>query len=154
MYDLASYPKYISPLREEIEAVIMLEGWEKSAISKMHKLDSFLKESSRLHPLGAGISLSFSPLKQVGAPRKALETFTFSDGTTVPKGTLLGVPLTAIHYDKKIYPNAHEFDGLRFYNLTKLNRDNTKYQWADINLDYLVFGAGVRQWYLSLSFIH
>jgi len=48
LYDLAAYPEYVAPLREEAEAVIKEEGWSKKAIGKLHKLDSFLKESQRL----------------------------------------------------------------------------------------------------------
>jgi len=39
-------------LREEIETVISDYGWNKVAMQKMRKLDSFLKESERL--LGSG----------------------------------------------------------------------------------------------------
>jgi hypothetical protein len=53
LYDLCSRPEYMAPLREEVEALAS-EGWTASNVSKMRKLDSFLKESIRLHPLGAG----------------------------------------------------------------------------------------------------
>lgn len=48
IYDLATYPEYILPLREEIMEVIEAEGWTKMAQGKMRKLDSFIKESQRL----------------------------------------------------------------------------------------------------------
>lgn len=47
LYHLAAEPHYIQPIREEVEAVIAEEGWSKVAMTKMHKLDSFLKESLR-----------------------------------------------------------------------------------------------------------
>lgn len=47
LYHLAAEPHYLKPLREEIEAVIAEEGWTKVAMTKMHKLDSFFKESQR-----------------------------------------------------------------------------------------------------------
>jgi hypothetical protein len=53
LYNLAAHPEYIAPLREEIEFLVTSEGWEKSTLAKMRKLDSFLKESLRLHPLAA-----------------------------------------------------------------------------------------------------
>ena len=52
LFDLAANPEYLIPLREEVEEVTKREGWSKSAIDQMHKLDSFLKESQRFHPVG------------------------------------------------------------------------------------------------------
>ena len=51
-YNLAAYPEYISPLRDEIEEIVGKEGWTYTSVLKMRKLDSFLMESIRLHPLG------------------------------------------------------------------------------------------------------
>lgn len=52
VFDLLSHQEYIQPLREEVEEVLQSEGWTKSAIDQMHKIDSFVKESQRLHPSG------------------------------------------------------------------------------------------------------
>ena len=56
--DLASRPEYIQPLRDEIEEVIVNDNVEEdengvlrfkqSSLAKLWKLDSFMKESSRL----------------------------------------------------------------------------------------------------------
>ena len=54
LYYLALYPEYWSALREEVENVTNREGWTKAAFDQMYKVDSFIKESQRLHPLGAG----------------------------------------------------------------------------------------------------
>ena len=53
---LAAEPKYIQPLREEVEAIVAAEGWTKAAMGKMWKIDSFLKESQRVN--GVGLSMS------------------------------------------------------------------------------------------------
>ncbi len=42
-------------MRKEVEAVIQEEGWSKASVSKLRKLDSFIKESLRLSPLDAGM---------------------------------------------------------------------------------------------------
>ena len=52
LFDLASSPEYLHPLREEADEVIQREGWTKAAVDRMPKMDSFIKESQRLHPLG------------------------------------------------------------------------------------------------------
>lgn len=54
LFDLAARPEYIQPLREEIEQIIGQHGWTKDAFNRMHKLDSFIKESSRLGGLNSG----------------------------------------------------------------------------------------------------
>lgn len=48
LYHLCAYPEYVAPLREEIEQVVEQEGWTKIGVSKMYRLDSFLKEASRM----------------------------------------------------------------------------------------------------------
>jgi hypothetical protein len=45
----------VEPLREEIETLVKEEGWTKASVMKMRKLDSFLKESIRMNPLGPSI---------------------------------------------------------------------------------------------------
>jgi cytochrome P450 len=51
MYDMCAIPEYFAPLRAEILDVLKHEaGWQKNTISKMLKLDSFLKESQRISP--------------------------------------------------------------------------------------------------------
>ena len=53
LYDLCARPKYIQPLREEIERVMAEEGnvMSKQSLRKLVKMDSFMKESQRFNPL-------------------------------------------------------------------------------------------------------
>ncbi len=60
LFDLASNPEYLKPLREEVEEVTNREGWTKTALDQMCKVDSFLKESQRLRPVGVCKSVLFS----------------------------------------------------------------------------------------------
>lgn len=46
--------------------------------------------------------------------RKVLKDFTFSNGTTVPRGSRVCVASNAIHNDNEYYPNPDVFDGFRF----------------------------------------
>ena len=51
LYDLCAYPEYQMELREEVVTALNTEGgWHKTAMTKMRKLDSFIKESQRMHP--------------------------------------------------------------------------------------------------------
>ena len=52
IYDLCEHPKYVSVLREEIEQVLLNDGgWQRNTHNKLHKIDSFLKESQRFSPI-------------------------------------------------------------------------------------------------------
>jgi len=51
LYDLCAHPEYQAVLRDEVQAAIDEDGgWKKTTILKMRKLDSFIKESQRMHP--------------------------------------------------------------------------------------------------------
>ncbi|KAJ7720374.1 cytochrome P450 [Mycena maculata] len=105
LYDLATYPEHIVPMRQEAERVIAEEGWSKASLGSMHKIDSFIRESQRL--TGAG------PVS-MGRKVMAEDGFRFSDGTAVPYGAILNVVGTAVHYDEENYQHAKVFDGFRF----------------------------------------
>ena len=51
MYRILANPEYLEPLREEVDAAIEEEGWTKAGIDKMHKIDSFLRETQRVDGL-------------------------------------------------------------------------------------------------------
>jgi hypothetical protein len=48
VYFLAAHPEYVDPMREEIETVVEEEGWTKAGLTRMRKVDSFIRESQRL----------------------------------------------------------------------------------------------------------
>lgn len=56
IYDLVTHPEIHDELREEIYSVFADEQgeWRKQGLTKMVKMDSFMKESVRFHPLFAG----------------------------------------------------------------------------------------------------
>ncbi|KZS96405.1 cytochrome P450 [Sistotremastrum niveocremeum HHB9708] len=131
LFFIAGMPEYVAPLREEVEGVIAAEGWTRTALSKCHKLDSFIKETMRLR--GAG---------KLSTLRMAVKDFTFSDGTFIPKGTIIQGLASGRHEDPEIYgESAAEFDGFRFDNLRNAG-DVTKHQAVSVGLDYLAFGLG------------
>ena len=80
-----------------------------------------------------------------GQTRLALHPFTFSNGVTIPTGTLIAAPVTAIHLDEEIYPNSKKFDGFRFANLRE--QDGVSgLQVTSTSTEYLVFGYGRHAW--------
>ena len=88
----------------------------------------------------------YSPFP-VSVARLALRPFTFSNGVTVPEGTLIAAPTGAIHKDGEIYPNPEEFDIFRFAKLRE--RDGhvvAGYQATSTSAEYLPFGCGRHTW--------
>ena len=49
LYHLAAQPKLAQTLREEVEPILKEDGCTKDALERMHKVDSFLKESLRVN---------------------------------------------------------------------------------------------------------
>ncbi|TFK29185.1 cytochrome P450 [Coprinopsis marcescibilis] len=133
LFDLAARQEYMAPLREEVEQVIGEYGWSKESMGKLRKMDSFMKESSRLGGL-SGLVVN----------RKAVNDFTFSDGTTVPKGFRVAVAGQAIHEDKENYKSADAFDGFRFLELRDGGHeyDNLRHQMVTLDSSFLFFGHG------------
>jgi cytochrome P450 len=164
LYRLLANPEYIEPLRQEVDEVIKEEGWTKAGIDKMHKIDSFLRETQRIDGLGLCSLDSFTYVQIVrrririlmcvscfpvaGLGRLALRPFTFSNGVTVPAGTLVSIPAGTIHTDERIYPNPDEFDGFRFAKLRKSEEDTmtNRYQTVSTSSEHLTFGIGRHTW--------
>jgi len=118
-------------MRKEVEAVIQEEGWSKASVSKLRKVDSFIKESLRLSPLGPLIM-----------QRKTLKDFTFSDGTTIPAGNTVCIPLICLHQDEENYTDPSKFDGFRFEKMGDREGECVKHQLDTIDADYFLFGQG------------
>ncbi|KAJ6452369.1 cytochrome P450 [Mycena vulgaris] len=99
LLDLAANPSHILPMREEAEQAVDELGWTKAALNRMYKIDSFLRESQRVHNIGPATML-----------RKVLDPagFKFSDGTVIPFGSMVYAASRAEHF------NPDVFDGFRF----------------------------------------
>lgn len=60
IHDLADHRKYYKEILEEIQQVQKEHGrkWTKQSLAKLDKLDSFMKESQRVNPIGLGETFS------------------------------------------------------------------------------------------------
>ncbi|POR31667.1 Cytochrome P450 monooxygenase [Tolypocladium paradoxum] len=104
IFELATRPDYVAPLREEIRQCFALHGHgTKFAIDDMHKMDSFIKETQRCNPLDAS-----------ALARLVLKPYTFSNGLHVPKGSFIFTPNSPLFEDEQFYKDPKHFDGLRF----------------------------------------
>ncbi|KAG9308978.1 cytochrome P450 [Chiua virens] len=133
LFYLAANPQYVQPLREEVERIVEKDGWTKAALVKMRKVDSFLKECLRIEGINTA-SIS----------RKAMKDFKFSDGTFIPKGTLIAAATGSVHHDGNLYDNPGSFEPFRFANMGKTDGkiEGFKHHFASTSTEYLPFGLG------------
>lgn len=135
-------------LREEVEEIIQREGWTKAALDQMSILDSFIKESQRLHPLSISKSMSYIAYSQkvntfsVLMQRKILDDHTFTDGTKVPCGTTVGVATESVHMNDEIYPDASTFDPFRFIKLKEQDATGRNFDLVVTSKESIAFGIG------------
>lgn len=94
-------------LREESHRILREEGgnYTRQGLSRMHRLDSAIREAQRKSPIG----LTLSARKIVA--RKGV---TAPNGVHFPYGTLLSCPWMPIAGDETIYDNAGEYDAFRY----------------------------------------
>ncbi|KAF5349711.1 hypothetical protein D9756_008946 [Leucocoprinus leucothites] len=133
LYDLAIHPEYVEEMREEAINAVAEHGWSKIAMTKMRKVDSFMKEALRLNSVGSYIM-----------NRKALKDWTMSDGTFIPAGTFIGVASAAMGVDEALFPDARTFRGFRFAEMRQGDGelDSIKHQMVALETDQIVFGHG------------
>lgn len=59
VYDLIAHPEIVPELIKEIKSVqAEFPEWNKASLGRLRKMDSFMKESQRLHPVGLGTHCS------------------------------------------------------------------------------------------------
>ncbi|KAJ4374839.1 hypothetical protein N0V83_001917 [Neocucurbitaria cava] len=130
--DLCQHKEYIETLRQEIHDVF--KSNLKNPYDKLQFMDCFLRESSRLNPLDG-----------LTTQRKALKSFTFSDGSCVPAGNLVAIPQKVIMRDPERYRDAESFDPYRYIPAAgKTDAATTKY--TDVNWNYTFWGSQRKAW--------
>ncbi|KAK0229999.1 cytochrome P450 [Armillaria nabsnona] len=133
LYALATHPEYAEILRDEVESIINEEGYTKSAMGKMSKLDSFVKEAQRL----------YGNIGVFGMPRMTRKDFVFSDGTVVPAGVHIDVASLSTHIDEENYEDPLEFKPWRFSEKRKQEDERIRqYYMTTLSLDFVFFGNG------------
>ncbi|XP_064334233.1 cytochrome P450 3A29-like [Camelus dromedarius] len=123
MYKLAVEPEVQQKLQEEIDAVLPSKfppSYE--SLEQLEYLDMVLSELLRLFPLNSRLGRVCKKVVEVS-------------GVLIPKGTVVTVPVFALHDDPEHWPEPEEFRPERF---RKKNQDG-------INpYTYLPFGTGPR----------
>uniref|UniRef100_A0A8D1EZE9 unspecific monooxygenase n=1 Tax=Sus scrofa TaxID=9823 RepID=A0A8D1EZE9_PIG len=122
-YILATHPDVQQKLQEEIDATFPSKALPSyDSLAQMEYLDMVVNEILRLYPIAARLER---------VCKKDVEIH----GVSVPKGTVMMVPVFSIHRDPELWPEPEEFRPERF---SKKNKDT-------INpYTYLPFGTGPR----------
>ncbi|KAB5563135.1 cytochrome P450 [Coniochaeta sp. 2T2.1] len=134
LIDLAAHPDVQEELRQEVYDVLECgDGWSrKESMTKLKKMDSFVKEVQRLSG------------NVTGFIRRVIQPIDLSDGTHLPPGTKILTPLAGICHDGHFYSDPDAFDALRFYRLRQQSADDAnRHQFTamgdSVNMH---FGAG------------
>ncbi len=168
VYSLCTMPEYIPPLRLEAQTVLQSGGgvWTVENLNKLHRLDSFLKESQRmnassfrrfLEAVSLRITDVIANVVLVGFDRKVMSTIKLSDGTIILPGDTIAMPSGPMAQDQIYYDNPTKFDGFRFLNATAKEQDapqSMENEYTGIEPGNLTWGNGrfscPGRWYASL----
>lgn len=142
-------------LREEAASSIKSEDdWMNGATFKRFILsDSAIRESLRYHPILIK-GLTKEVVREGGLK--------LPDGTHIPRGGWIGIPVLGLHMDSRFYPNPQEYDPFRFAKLKQdhenpqrrkeastenpTNITNNNLDAAQPSQTYLGFGYGRHAW--------
>ena len=117
LFDLVSQPRsrYIDPIVAQIRQVLSEnEGmWDLKALGHLNLLDSFIKESQRLHPIQLTIS-GRNVLPEDGHTFRPSKGDLDAQSLHVPRDALLKIPQWGVHLDPENYSDPETFYGFRF----------------------------------------
>ncbi|KIJ29729.1 hypothetical protein M422DRAFT_268863 [Sphaerobolus stellatus SS14] len=102
-----------------------------------------LRTNEYLEPYGLKETLRMHPVATLVVFRTTLKGYTFSNGTLIPKGTMVSVPTESAHYDQNNYQNAAEFIGFRYVDKSELEGGTSRrHDVVSTSGDFMSFGIG------------
>ncbi len=130
LFDLVTNPSLLEEVREEIrEKHQENDGiWDHEAYESLVKLDSALKESTRVGPPTMTV---YNRLMQ--------SDYTLSNGVTLKKGQMICVSSCSIQKDPDIFTDPESYNGLRAYEQGLEDHQAHPFKFADRELSW---GAG------------
>lgn len=84
--------------------------------------------------------------------RMAMKTHTFSDGTTVPPGTIVGIPSEPTQQDTSLYADAMEFDPTRY--LKKDENGDGGQLFTTTGYEFCAFSAALSSYVANMNCSH
>lgn len=130
MLQLCQRPDIQESLRQELDN---LESLTYDRLMELPLLDSFIKETVRLHPLDT-----------LAVRRKALKPYTFASGSPqVPAGATVTVSSYDLMHNSTDYPSPHDFQVRRFIE-TESSVQGTRF--TEVSEKFPVWGYGSLAW--------
>ncbi|KAK4107310.1 cytochrome P450 [Canariomyces notabilis] len=133
LFDLIDHPEAVDEIREEIVRVQAAHPvWTRQALGELRVLDSFMRESSRMHAL-----------TQYTAVQRVITTgpWVFKDGLVIPTDHEVAFPSYHHNMDPDMHPDAGKFDAHRHLR-KRTGPDVHKFHFASVGEDLIGFGAG------------
>ncbi|KAJ0121347.1 Cytochrome PaP450-5 [Diaporthe amygdali] len=126
MLNLSEHPDVVEPLRQELVQVLKREGWKQTTFSQLTLMDSVLKESQRLKPVGRAFF-----------KRVAVDNIKLDHGVEIPKGAFVAVSNHGM-WDPHNYTDPDKFDAYRFARMS----DNKSSAFSTVSVEHTGFGFG------------
>ncbi|TLS27823.1 hypothetical protein PpBr36_02041 [Pyricularia pennisetigena] len=131
--DLAAHPEAVDVLRRELDEVLVDGKLPATHLQELRKMDSFLRESFRMHPFGI-----FTLQRRIEKPVQ------ISVGPTLPPGTLIAVDGQGIDQSPALWTNPSGFDMYRFYNLRQKPGNENQFHFLTTGPDSPGWGDGTQ----------
>ncbi|KAI2472645.1 cytochrome P450 [Annulohypoxylon bovei var. microspora] len=130
--DMVAHPDVLEAVRTEIqEKQVQVRGkWDMAALASLEKLESAMKESSRLTP---GTLLVYS--------RVVKKDHTLSNGLVLKEGQFVTMSGAARTMDPALFKNPRQYEGLRFCAEDKIEESRAR-PFSGIDTNILTWGAG------------
>ncbi|CRK18591.1 hypothetical protein BN1708_012401 [Verticillium longisporum] len=130
MFNMAKHPEIVADLRQEIVSVLAAEGWKKTALYNLKLLDSVVKESQRMRPVGL-----------VSMMRTATRDVPLSNGMVLRKGQRTAVDMAQMR-DPSVYDDPDTFDAYRFVRMRGTPGQENQAHFVSTGPASLGFGHG------------
>ncbi|KAI8166282.1 Cytochrome P450 monooxygenase ccsD [Colletotrichum sp. SAR 10_70] len=133
LWELAQHPEAADILRQELKEVMVDGQLPRTHLQELKRMDSFLRESFRLHPI-----------TRFTLQRYVKEPFQLSDGSTVPPGVMAVVDAQEINRSPELWENPDKFDMDRFYRLRELSGNDNRYHFVTTSSNSPGWGDGLQ----------
>ncbi|KAJ5672841.1 cytochrome P450 [Penicillium longicatenatum] len=128
--DLSDESNLVDEIRAEVIDVIGKEGLNKGSLAQLQLMDSAMKESQRMAPVGC-----------ILVSRYATEEVILPDGLIIPRGTSCAVPTTHM-MESSTWPDAEKFDGYRYLTMRRASKTPAVANFVTPSTNHLGFGHG------------
>lgn len=161
LYDLLDHPSSLAEIRAEIAQVTSQRAdlrsgiWTRQGLAELRVLDSFMRETLRVHSFTQGessprpnghvvlrsIDTRLTQVPTVSVQRMAVVPFRFKDGLYIPAGTQVAFCSQQQNLDPDIHPDPTRFDPGRW--LKKREEvDQHRFHFPSTTDDWLNWGSG------------